>query len=258
MRDLRSGKPTSQFSNALVRVHRGLQHLIWPATCMNCNEIVFQSDSLLCKACWDDLLDCTGGEYCPGCGHEVSSYAVIEGRCARCAHRSFHFDGIIRCGIYAKCLQEMVLAFKKDRTELGCVLGPLVKSAFEASSVYERVDLLVPVPLHWTRRLARGYNQAQVIAKRLCNPQTRVFRALKRVRRTPYQPTVPTFQARRRNVRGAFAVRRESTVRGRRICLIDDVKTSGATLNECAKVLKKAGANEVHALVLAVAGQTRS
>jgi len=225
---------------------------------MNCREIVFRGDSLLCKACWDDLLSCTGGEYCPGCGHEVSFYAVIEGSCSRCVDRSFYFDGIIRCGIYAKCLQEMTLAFKKDRTELGCVLGPLVKSAFEGSPMRERVDLLVPVPLHWTRRLARGYNQAQIIARHLQNARIRICRALKRVRRTPFQPTVATFQARHKNVLGAFSVRRESSVRGRRICLVDDIKTSGATLNECAKVLKQAGANEVYALVLAVAGQTLS
>jgi competence protein ComFC len=225
---------------------------------MNCRAIVFQDDSLLCKACWDDLLSCTGGEYCPGCGHEVSSYAVIGGSCARCVDRSFYFDGIVRCGIYTTCLQEMVLAFKKDRTELAGVLGPLVKSAFAGSPVRERVDLLVPVPLHWTRRLARGYNQAHVIAKHLQNPHIRICRALKRVRRTPYQPTVETFRARHKNVLGAFSVRRESTVRDRIICLVDDIKTSGATLNECAKVLKQAGAKEVYALVLAVAGQTLS
>jgi ComF family protein len=160
--------------------------------------------------------------------------------------------------VYAKCLAEMVLAFKKDRTELGHVLLPLVKSAFEGSPVHRRVDLLVPVPLHWTRRLTRGYNQAHVLAKGLRGANTGLCRALKRKRRTPYQPTVATYQARYRNVKGAFSVRRESAVRGRRICLVDDIKTSGATLNECAKVLKQAGAKEVYALVLAVAGQTLS
>ena len=186
----------------------------------------------------------------------MSSYAVIEGACARCVEKSLHFDGIIRCGVYAECLQAMVLGFKKDRTELAQVLGPLAQSAFAGSPVHAQVERLVPVPLHWTRRLARGYNQAQVLAKYLQTPQVRICRALKRNRRTPYQPTVATSRARHRNVAGAFSVRRASSVKGKRICLVDDIKTSGATLNECAKVLKRAGAKEVYALVLAVAGRS--
>ena len=225
---------------------------------MNCRASVSLDDSLLCKDCWDELLSCTGGDYCPACGCDISAYAILEGHCPRCAGRPFSFDGIVRCGVYAKCLQAMVLSFKKDRTELGHVLVPLVKSAFEGNSVHQRVDLLVPVPLHWTRRLTRGYNQAQVIAQGLRRANTRLCCALKRTRRTPYQPTVATYQARYRNVKGAFSVRRQSAIRGRCVCLVDDIKTSGATLNECAKVLKQAGAKEVYALVLAVAGQTRS
>ena len=225
---------------------------------MNCRGIVTLYNSLLCKDCWDELLSCTGSEYCPACGYDISFYAILEGACPRCRERPRSFDGIIRCGVYTKCLAEMVLGFKKDRTELRHVLGPLVKSAFEGSPVHERVNLLVPVPLHWTRRLTRGYNQAHVLAKAIRGSPPGLCRALKRTRRTPYQPTVATYQARCRNVKGAFSVRRESAVRGRCICLVDDVKTSGATLNECAKVLKQAGAKEVYALVLAVAGQTLS
>jgi len=169
--------------------------------------------------------------------------------------RAFYFDGIIRCGVYTHGLAELVLGLKKDRTELADVLGPLARAAFEGSPWQERVDLLVPVPLHWTRRLARGYNQAYLIAKPLQRSHTTICRALKRVRRTPYQPTVGSSRARHSNVLDAFAIRQESRVKGRRICLVDDIKTSGATLDECAKVLKQAGANEVYALVLAVAGQ---
>ena len=252
------GKILGQITDGLLQAQQGLHHLIWPASCMNCHASVSQDDNLLCKDCWRELLSCTGGDYCPACGCDVSAYAILEGACPGCWDRSFLFDGIIRCGVYTKCLAKMVLGFKKDRTELGHVLGPLVKSAFEGSPVHARVDLLVPVPLHWTRRLTRGYNQAHVIARTLRGAHTGICGALKRKRRTPYQPTVATYPARYRNVKGAFSVCRESAVSGRCICLVDDVKTSGATLNECAKALKLAGAKEVYALVLAVAGQTLS
>ena len=76
-----------------------------------------------------------------------------------------------------------------------------------------------------------------------------------RIRRTQAQPQVATPAARARNVVGAFVVRNRHGFDGKTICLVDDIKTSGATLNECAKVLKEAGAAEVYALVLAVAGQ---
>jgi len=78
---------------------------------------------------------------------------------------------------------------------------------------------------------------------------------LVRVRRTKFQPTMTTPAARARNVAGAFAVRKGHSFAGRTICLVDDIKTTGATLNECAKTLKEAGAAKVFGLVLAVAGQ---
>ena len=166
-------------------------------------------------------------------------------------------DGIARCGVYDKVLRDMILAFKNGRTELDVVISHLTNSTFEGSPFFEQVEVLVPVPLHWTRRLTRGYNQAAVIAHQLRHPKAKACRALARIRRTASQTTMASPAARLRNVTGAFALRRGVDVAGKSICLIDDIKTTGATLNECARVLKQAGAAEVYALVLAVAGQSR-
>jgi ComF family protein len=166
-----------------------------------------------------------------------------------------HFDGIARVGVYTEALQEMILAFKNGRCELDAVLTPLADAAFQGSDFSERIELFVPVPLHWTRRLGRGYNQSHLIAKRLTQPQVPISTDLVRVRRTRPQPTAATPAARARNVAGAFAARADHDFAGKAICLVDDIKTSGATLNECAKTLKQAGAARVYALVLAVAGQ---
>ena len=169
-----------------------------------------------------------------------------------------HFDGIARAGVYADALQQMILTFKHDRLELAPILGALLDAAFQGSSFQAEVECLVPVPLHWTRRLARGCNQSHVLAKRLTHPTARLIADLVRIRRTKTQPSAATPAARARNVRGAFAVRSDHRYAGKRICLVDDIKTSGATLNECAKTLKEAGAEAVYALVLAVAGQRPS
>lgn len=166
-----------------------------------------------------------------------------------------HFDAIARAGIYTKAMQQMTLAFKHGQTELDVVLAPLVDAALQGSGFYDGIDLLVPVPLHWTRRLARGYNQSHVLGKRLKHPTAQICTDLVRIRRTRVQPAVVTPAARARNVKGAFAVRADHRFGGKTVCLIDDIKTSGATLNECAQTLKEAGATNVYALVLAVAGQ---
>jgi competence protein ComFC len=135
------------------------------------------------------------------------------------------------------------------------VLGGLADSALQASAFSSEIDLFVPVPLHWLKRLFRGYNQSLLLTKQLKHPSAKISTDLVRVRYTKAQPSMPTPAARAKNVAGAFAVRLDHPLAGRRICLVDDIKTTGATLNECARTLKQAGASKVFALVLAVAGQ---
>jgi len=234
---------------------QGLNQLLWPPVCHNCGQGVRADDNGLCRACWDQLLACTAGEYCPRCGQDASRYGLVAGACPACQGLEIHFNGIARAGVYTDALRQMILSFKHDRTELAPILGALVDAAFQGSPFYHDIDLLVPVPLHWTRRLGRGYNQSGLLAKQLEHPTTRILPDLVRIRRTKPQPAVATVAARAKNVKGAFAVRSDHRFTGRRICLVDDIKTSGATLNECAKTLREAGAAKVYALVLSVAGQ---
>ena len=234
---------------------QGLNHLLWPAVCSNCGDRILVAHEDLCGRCWGQLLTCTAGDYCPRCGRDASKYGLVAGACAACREQEIHFDGIARAGVYAEALQQMILAFKHDRTELAYVLAPLADAALQGSRFYNDIELLVPVPLHWTRRLLRGYNQSHLIARHLKHPSARISTDLVRIRRTKAQPVAATLPARVRNVAGAFAVREGHRFTGRTVCLVDDIKTTGATLSECARVLKEAGAARVYALVLAVAGQ---
>lgn len=233
----------------------GLNHLLWPAVCSGCGGSVFEGDNNLCRNCWDELLGCTGGDYCRRCGKDVSRYAIINGSCPDCQGTEIYFDGIARGGVYKDALQRMILSFKNGRTELDTVLGFLGNAALEGSGFINEIELFVPVPLHWTRRLIRGYNQSLIIAGKLRRSSAKINNELVRIRRTRSQPTMASAAARARNVSGAFGVRRGHSFGGRKVCLVDDIKTTGATLNECAKTLKQAGAEKVFALVLAVAGQ---
>ena len=117
-------------------------------------------------------------------------------------------------------------------------------------SVLDDCDCVVPVPLHPWRRLRRGFNQARDLAERLDRP---VVDALWRIRATASQMTLHA-DARRSNVRGAFMLAPWSTsIEDRVVALVDDVRTTGATLDECAKVLRRAGASDVRALTVAAA-----
>jgi competence protein ComFC len=249
---------TAKLKRNAVFALQSLNHLLWPAVCVNCKQSICEIDNTLCKDCWDELLFCTAGDYCRRCGRDASRYAVVDGDCPDCQGKQIHFDQIARSGVYGDALQQMILSFKKGRTELDSTLGFLANSALQGSGFTNDIEIFVPVPLHWSRRLIRGYNQSLVLAKKLKHPKAEINTDLVRIRRTKSQPTMASPSARARNVAGAFAVRKGHNFAGRKICLVDDIKTTGATLNECARTLKEAGASKVFALVLAVAGQNIS
>jgi competence protein ComFC len=237
---------------------QSFNQLLWPAICINCRTSIRETDGNLCSDCWDQLLTCTAADYCPRCGKDASRYALSNNSCPDCLGKEIYFDRIARGGVYSQALQKMILAFKSGRTELDTTLGFLANSALQGCSFYDEIELFVPVPLHFSRRLFRGYNQSQVLTRRLKHPAVKINTDFVRIRRTKPQPAMVSVAARAKNVAGAFAVRFGHRFAGRNICLVDDIKTTGATLNECAKTLKKAGASKVFALVLAVAGQNTS
>jgi len=132
----------------------------------------------------------------------------------------------------------------------GCrsLAGGLGKRLLEvAGDVLRGADIAVPVPLHARRRRSRGFNQAADLARHLNLP---IVRALVRTRATPSQTDLPAAR-RHANVRGAFALRRRHDVRGLRVIIVDDVVTTGATLEACARVLIDAGAASVSAVTAA-------
>lgn len=240
---------------AAFLARQGVGHLLWPAVCDVCGEPVSAEAGRLCDTCWDELIACTTGDYCPRCGRDVSKFALVGGGCADCQNIDFYFDGIARAGVYARSLRSLILAFKSaDRTELDRHLGFLAAAALQGAPFWRDIDFIVPVPLYWLRRFSRGYNQSLLIGRRLASPDARLNTDLVRIRNTARQPSLSLAQ-RAANVAGAFAVRRNHKFSDRSICLVDDIKTTGATLNESARVLKQAGAAKVYAVVLAVAGQ---
>jgi ComF family protein len=150
-------------------------------------------------------------------------------------------------GLHDGALRSVVHALKYGRRP--SVAKPLAGlMAASAPELLHGVDRIVPVPLHQGRHRARGFNQAEELARHL-EPAC-MMKALRRTRATPSQTDLPEAQ-RHANVRGAFALRRGGTVAGLCVLLVDDVCTTGATLEACARVLTEAGAREVRALTAA-------
>ena len=232
-----------------------VQQLFWHNYCRCCNKIIAEDDKHFCSDCWSQMALCFVDSFCRRCGRELGPFGHLPDGCAKCQEENFHFDSIACAGVYKSPLSSLVVRFKlADKTHLLPVLADFAQSAVYKADFFQLVDYIVPVPLHWRRRFQRGFNQSALIAKSLKLGDARFNTDVVKIRHT-YDQTAVTFAERKKNLRGAFAVRKGHNFKGKNICLVDDIKTTGATLNECAKVLKEAGAEKVFAFVLAVAGQ---
>jgi ComF family protein len=177
--------------------------------------------------------------------------------CGACAVRRPALDATLAGWSFEAPLDAVIHALKFGRQpHLGRQLGRALAAAQPAA--VQAVELLVPVPLHWRRRLVRGYNQAAEIAAGLALvTAVPVRRALARRRPTRPQAGLP-FERRAENVGRAFSVRDAEAVRDRRCLLVDDVVTTGATLEQAARALRRAGARSVVALAAARTPRLRS
>jgi len=239
--------------NSAAAVWQAGLHLLWPDKCLVCGQSIHPADEQLCRSCWQDLSEAVSGDYCRRCGHDVSPYGIVGGRCGYCQQLELPYDGIVRVGRYESALRALILLLKfSEQTQLADRLSQMLQQALLTSPFLSRIDMLVPVPLHWRRRLQRGFNQSCLLAKKLQSLNIPTAADLIRVRNTEQQWDLTPAQ-RRRNVRGAFAVRRGHPFANKTIVLVDDVTTSGATLEECARTLKLAGASGVYAAVVAAA-----
>lgn len=225
---------------------------VWTPRCPLCGEVTEEPD-VFCPGC---LLYMTPvvPPFCLICGAELDPEAAPADRvCGRCKLEPPAFTEARAFGRYGESLAEAVRGFKfrSRRLLLPAVNGLLARADREhfGEAIF---DAVVPVPLHRDRVTERGFNQAADLARAVARRRGIPLLQSALVRR---KDTLPQYglnlKERRRNVEGAFKVTRAEQVRGRRILLIDDVMTTGATVNECARVLLKAKANEVCVLTLA-------
>jgi ComF family protein len=216
----------------------------WPSRCFVCGIHRAQD---VCDGCRADFFSAEAPR-CRLCAARLPR-ATASALCARCLHEPPHFDATVTVGDYRPPLDGLVLALKYGhRLAVARLLGRLLSR--RACGIARDLTVVVAVPLALARQSERGFNQAHEIARQVARDLDRPLRPdlLRRVRHGPPQEAL-TRAARAGNVRGAFAV--HGDVRGARVAVVDDVMTSGATLNEVARALKAAGAAAAVNLIVA-------
>jgi ComF family protein len=234
-----------------------LRQLILPAHCAGCGAAAPpEGRAPLCDRCGRALAELLTRPYCPRCGRNAGPYTTGGEGCLFCRNYPVRFDAAARVGPYEAPLRNLILRLKKHgRVEIAPFLGRLLGEQVALAPWADRVEAIVPVPLHWSRRASRGFNQAALLARELGRMLGRrpARGRLRRLRPTPHQMLLPADQ-RRRNVRGAFGPAwRAADLKGKGVLLVDDVMTSGTTIGECVGVVRDAGAAEVYVAVVATA-----
>ena len=224
---------------------------VLPPRCLNCDEIVEKNGSL-CSTCWE-AVDFISQPFCVRCGIPFEFEADLGTVCGACSAKPPDFDQARSVMRYGDRSRGLILRFKHaDRTEGAVAFANWMARA--GGELLSNCDLIVPVPLHWARLFKRRYNQAALLANILGQSSGRRVapRLLQRVKATPSQGRLSR-TSRERNVASAFRVHPSATeeLRGRRVLLVDDVFTTGATVSACSRALKRAGADGVDVLVLA-------
>ncbi len=226
--------------------------MLFPPVCPLCEEAIREGS--LCAACTRAFSEHRVEEpFCQVCGVPFPHSPGPGHRCGECHTEPRQFIEARSAYIYRAGVDAAVKAFKYGgRSILAGALGELLLSASASLSV--QPELIMPVPLHKNRLRKRGFNQslllARVLSKRLAIRLD--YSSLGRIRHTCQQTGLKPDE-REKNVAGAFALSAGANIKGRRVLLVDDVYTTGATIKECSKVLKRAGA-EVYAITLARAG----
>ena len=225
-----------------------LSDLFWPPSCAICKALITHPDPPVCPAC-QEAFEPLEGPVCDRCGQPGG----FPGHCADCQGEDPAPSRIRSAGPFDGILQDAILRLKLDgKTGLAPYLASWIAGANLDLDLAGQ-DFLVGVPLHRRRLAQRGFNQSVLIGKALSRiidvPLDRYH--LVRHRDTPSQFKMQDRRAREKNVAEAFRVKAPHPFRNHRICLIDDVITTGATLRACADALSEAGAREVVAVTVA-------
>ena len=225
-------------------VFKALLDFLLPQRCLLCNIEI--SRGILCNNCLD-YLPVPKSPLCLKCGRPVKK----TGFCRYCTEKTYIDHGRAFM-LFIPPADKIIHHFKyRKKTSYSKFLGRAMANLIHTDHYLKKAEMIVPVPLFWWKYLRRGYNQAALLADAICSENGLVIKdIIKRTRNTRSQTRL-TDNDRRKNILNAFMIK-NNCIKEKRIILIDDVMTTGVTINECAKVLKQAGAGKVYSCVAAI------
>jgi len=237
----------------VLKIQRALFDLIFPSQCKICGGVLGAA-KWVCKGCLGNTRFISP-PYCDCCGIPLSPLFLEVERplCKECQSRPMYFREARAVALYKGVMRECIHLFKYEKKE--ALSKPLGELMIESMNDYwggKSFDLIISVPLHPARKRERGFNQAELLARaikeHLALPLD--IHSLRRIKPTTSQTTLNR-RERLQNVKGAFQAKDKSAFFKKKILLIDDLFTTGATIDECSRIMIEAGAQEVYALTLA-------
>lgn len=236
----------------LIRYKEELLDLIYPKICFNCGQrISIDYEGYVCADCLKTIRK-IDPPFCVSCGRSVS-YGIANSKCAECLGQSYYFSKGFTVCLYEGLIKECIHSFKYNSCEyLGSTLCSLMADFAVKYIDIKKIDVITAVPLHWLRLRDRGFNQSAVLAKGLSRRTGILFsdKGLLRIKSAQPQVDLPR-QKRFNNVKNIFKVKDKNLFNGKTVLIIDDVFTTGATLNECSKIVMESGAKDVWVFSLA-------
>jgi competence protein ComFC len=241
---------------SLAELKNSILDFVFPAHCLLCNTSLSSERGnlqesnpsfLVCQDCWKSL-NILPHPFCPLCRAFLDFSQISSGkprRCPKCPESSLMLNRSL--GLFDPYYQILIHNFKyKRKITLGEMLGRRLGEILKEERVLEEIDYLIPVPLHSSRERERGYNQSKVLAQEISEITglSLLDKILIRKKNTKDQTNL-SLEQRERNVKDAFTVRNNTVLKGKGVLLVDDVMTTGATLRECSRALKEAGARTV-------------
>ncbi len=237
------------FYQQFQTIKKAFSNFIFPPFCPICGNELKKNERLICEDCYSQIKTIES-YFCRKCGAPL-----IKNRktCDYCKGKNFYFSKVRALGTFSSPLSEMIHLLKYDRKtliaeRLGLLLGNLFISYPELSDT----DVIIPVPLHRTRMRERGYNQSLLLAKKvsLISGKELCYKVVARTKATKSQTALDN-EKRRENLKNAFSVVEPQKIKNKSVLVVDDVMTSGTTLDEIAKSLLESGADSVYGLILA-------
>jgi competence protein ComFC len=234
----------------------GVASILFPSSCRICDqELTSASRVPICEDCLSSFVR-AAGPHCEVCGQpwtETDQYDLVPKQCRNCAAHSFRFNFVRSLGPYEGPLVRTVLLMKYEQIEpLGRWFAKTLAEFLRRENLLHKVNIIVPVPLHPLRKKARGFNQVDLFAKPLAKLLSLPYRPILLTRTRPRpEKHLLSHDERWDAVRGAFVMQSGTRVDNLSILLLDDVMTTGATLDSCAGALRNAGAASVLGLTLA-------